>query len=544
MVREAARLATAELTTAVDQYDYGAATAGLAELIEVLDGAEETLPPLEARRLMRLLRERRWFDLMERAGDAFVRTGVDEPAVQREYGQALLDGGRLAAGEAMLRPLLDVTKDDEAENAQVRGLLGRAYKQMYMDAGEPGVHRNQVNLEKAARYYYDTYRLNPAANHWHGINTVALVARANRDRVPLEGFPDAATLAGEILGSIERSEADGQAGKWEFGTAIEACVALGRLDDALAWTGDYMKVADVFAIASTRRQLEEVWAVTPEGEFGALLGILDSQMLHGEEGMRADFTAADKAALRAAVDKVDVGDRLERILGVTGVKSLEWYRQGLQRSEGIALISDETGRGVGSGFLVRGGDLSTKLPADELFVLTNAHVVADDHVVSGTLYPDEARVTFEALGSKTTHRVELKGSSVPGMLDTSILRLIPPAPEDATPLPVAKRLPRMDQRVYIIGHPLGGGLSFSLQDNLLIDIVEPKLHYRAPTEPGSSGAAVFNEAWKIVAIHHAGGHDMPRLTPVAGEPDRYPANEGIAIGAIKKWLEAELEPES
>ena len=98
----------------------------------------------------------------------------------------------------------------------------------------------------------------------------------------------------------------------------------------------------------------------------------------------------------------------------------------------------------------------------------------------------------------------------------------------------------MDQRVYIIGHPLGGGLSFSLQDNLLLDIVAPKLHYRTPTEPGNSGSGVFNEVWKIVAIHHAGGRDLKRLTPVAGESDRYAANEGIAIGAIKEGLDATL----
>jgi S1-C subfamily serine protease len=540
MVSEAAKAATADLKTSIETYDQVASAAAATRLINALDSAEETFPPLEARKLMRLLRERRWFELMERVGDAFVRTGVEEPAVQREYAQALLDEGRIAAGRAMLLPLLGVTKDDKAENAQVRGSLGRAYKQMYLDAGEPAVGRNRENLKTAVQYYFETYQLDPVANHWQGINTVALVARANRDRVPLAGYPDAVTLASEILESIERIEADGQAGMWEYGTAIEACVALGRPDDALTWTGEYMKGADVFAVASTKRQLQEVWGVTPEGEFGALLGILDSQMLRGEEGMQTGFTAADRAALRASVDKVDVGDRLERILGETGVKSLAWYRQGLQRSEGVARISDESGRGVGSGFLLRGAELSSKLPADEAFVLTNAHVVAEEQVVSGTLYPDEARVTFEALESKTEHEVKLLWSSGPGDLDTTLLRLTPDAPKQAAPLPVAKRLPRLDQRVYIIGHPMGGALSFSLQDNMLLDIVEPKLHYRAPTEPGSSGSAVFNEAWKIVAIHHAGGLDMKRLTPVAGESDRYPANEGIALQAIKDRLDAEL----
>ena len=56
-----------------------------------------------------------------------------------------------------------------------------------------------------------------------------------------------------------------------------------------------------------------------------------------------------------------------------------------------------------------------------------------------------------------------------------------------------------DQRVYIIGHPKGGELSFSLQDNELIEHEGPPagapsqperclILYGAPTEPGDSGS--------------------------------------------------------
>jgi hypothetical protein len=525
-----------DLETAIESYDRVLAGDAVGGLISALDASEESLAPLDARRLMRLLRENRWFDLVERAGDGFVRTGVQEPAVRREYAQALLDEGRIAAGRAMLFRLVDETEDDEAERAEVQGLLGRAYKQMYMEAAVPTVTRNQETLRTAARYYYDTYQVDPKRNHWHGINTVALIVRANRDRIPVPGLPDAATLATQILDTIERMEADGRAGKWEYGTAIEACVALGQPDEALEWLGKYMKAGDVFAFASSRRQLHDVWGIRPEGEFGALLGILDSRMLKGSKGMVTTLGTADRVALGEAVAKVDE-TKLERILGTTGVQSLKWFRLGLQRSEAVTLICDEMGRGVGSGFLVRGSDIANNLPPDEVFVLTNAHVVADDLVVSGTLRPDEARVTFETLGLKDEHNVSLVWSSPPGQLDASLLRLTPAAPLAAEPMPVAKRLPTLDQRVYIIGHPLGGGLSFSLQDNQLLDILEPKLHYRTPTEPGSSGSAVFNEMWNIVALHHAGGHDMKRLHTVEGDTPTYAANEGISLIAIKQAIE-------
>jgi S1-C subfamily serine protease len=520
------------LETAIGSYDRDSASDAVNGLIGALDASEDSLAPLEARRLMRLLRETRWFDLVERAGDGFVRTGVEEPAVRREYAQALLDGGRIAAGRAMLLRLVDETEHDQEERAQVQGLLGRAYKQMYMNAGFPDVARNRETLRTAARYYYDTYQLDPKENHWHGINTVALVARANRDRIPMSDLPDAATLATEILDAIARMEADGKAGKWEYGTAIEACVALDLPDEALEWLGKYTDTADVFAFASSRRQLQEVWGVRADGRFGALIGVLDSRMLVGRQGMEAELTSGDRVALAEAVDRVD-GAKLERILGTTGMQSLQWYRQGLERSESVALISDESGRGVGTGFLLKGEDLGGNLPPDEVFVLTNAHVVADDHVVSGTLYPDEARVTFEALGLDDQHEVSLVWSSPPGRLDASLLRLATAAPAEVTPMPVAKRLPTLDQRVYIIGHPLGGGLSFSLQDNQLLDILDEKLHYRTPTEPGSSGSGVFNATWKIVALHHAGGLNMKRLHPIAGEPPTYAANEGISLLAIQ-----------
>jgi len=37
------------------------------------------------------------------------------------------------------------------------------------------------------------------------------------------------------------------------------------------------------------------------------------------------------------------------------------------------------------------------------------------------------------------------------------------------------------------------------------------MHYRTPTDPGSSGSPVFNAKWEVVALHHAGSPATPRL---------------------------------
>jgi hypothetical protein len=92
---------------------------------------------------------------------------------------------------------------------------------------------------------------------------------------------------------------------------------------------------------------------------------------------------------------------------------------------------------------------------------------------------------------------------------------------------MAKSLPALEQtaRVYIIGHPGGRDLAFSFQDNELLDHEGPsagkpqipgvcRVHYRAPTEGGSSGSPVFNaRLWEVIALHHNGGKiGMPSST--------------------------------
>jgi V8-like Glu-specific endopeptidase len=58
-----------------------------------------------------------------------------------------------------------------------------------------------------------------------------------------------------------------------------------------------------------------------------------------------------------------------------------------------------------------------------------------------------------------------------------------------------------------------------------------RVHYRAPTEGGSSGSPVFNSRlWQVIALHHKGGKiGMPRLN---GKPGSYGANEGVSMQSI------------
>ena len=71
-----------------------------------------------------------------------------------------------------------------------------------------------------------------------------------------------------------------------------------------------------------------------------------------------------------------------------------------------------------------------------------------------------------------------------------------------------------------------------MQDNYLLGCDQQFIHYRTPTEPGSSGSPVFERTdWQVVGLHHRGGEKMNRLD---GQPGTYAANEGIALLAIQK----------
>ncbi|HLM68075.1 MAG TPA: serine protease, partial [Longimicrobium sp.] len=90
-------------------------------------------------------------------------------------------------------------------------------------------------------------------------------------------------------------------------------------------------------------------------------------------------------------------------------------------------------------------------------------------------------------------------------------------------------VPGEHTRVYVIGHPYGQVLSFSIHDSQLLDHRAPLLHSRAPTDPGSSGSPIFDRDWDLVGLHHAGDHRVSRLHGTG----TYAANEGIWIQSIR-----------
>jgi Trypsin-like peptidase domain/Tetratricopeptide Repeats-Sensor len=534
-----------KLTAALEAHDKAATSAFCNDLIARIYKTAEPYPLNPAKKLLSALRKRRFFEQMERLADAFIQTGAGSNTVRRLYVQALLDQGHFTAALLVLERLIAETESvDLAENAEAKGLMGRAYKQLYVNATAPAVKRNQKWLDEAATAYYGPYRLEPKSYAWHGINVVAVAHRSVRDNVPLAPeLPLPATLACEILERIESKDATDSADHWDYGTAVEASVALGRSKDALNWARKYVKdqKADAFEFSSTLRQLEEVWglpcALDTENKKNeeAILSLLRATILEREGG---DIQKSGKD-VRSELTELR-STNLERVFGVDRFFSLDWYRRGLARCAGVARIGREPTQGVGTGFLLMGVGLHPML-GDELYLLTNSHVVSPGPEVPIAMRPADAVVTFEGLPGAEHESWTVKKlifNSPIRELDATLLQLDRTVP-DVEPYPIAPALPDREakRRVYVVGHPLGGGVSFSLHDNLLLDWDQRLVHYRTPTEPGSSGSPVFDDQWRLIAIHHAGGPDMRKLN---GQPGTYEANEGIRILAIVEEMRRQL----
>jgi len=538
------------LSEAAPQADRDVVLKACEDLVEYARAMGQVPSPTTARDLLNLLRAYRRFEALSVLADALIRMGREELFATRLYAQGLIDQGLLIAAREILHGLIRRAASDPPERSEVRGLMGRVNKQIYVDArGRPSDQARQA-LRQAIACYQEVYEEDHQKHLWHGVNLVALMHRAHIDGIAIRGLPDPVSLADAIIEAVRNPQGRTVEG-WDYACAVEACIALEDWDAATDWMARYIehKSTDHFALAGTLRQLTEVWRFTAETpEAGQLVVALRGALLRSRDG-RLELTPGQLQHTTAALD--NPGPRLERILGTVGLQTLTWLRTGMERARSVALIRGPGGRGIGTGFLMRGGDLHPAL-GDELLVVTNAHVVSelqDD----GGIEPDQAMITFEAqngaAGSQQPqyHVAKLLWNSPKQHLDTSLLRP-DPAVAGIAPCPIAKSLPALnnDQRVYIIGHPEGGELSFSLQDNELLDHEGPPggkptqperclIHYRAPTEPGSSGSPVFNEApdWQVIGLHHAGGEYVRKLN---GQSGTYAANEAIWIQSIAKAM--------
>ncbi len=500
------------------------------EISDKIKSQTEVIDEKFAKDLLFLLRRKRQFALMAQLADVILRSGLNTLQVRRQYAQALIDQGMLTPAEIVLRSIVQDAQDNKTEELEARGLIGRIYKQLYVNNNDPVSPANRTNLERALNEYLFVYRLDPKANWWHGINTVALAERARRDGFPTAGLPDDKKLAQDLLADILAKEAASAEPLyyWDVATKVEVCVALGKDKEAAETAREYVETAnaDAFEIASTLRQFEEVWQLKDTAPPGNLL----LPILRAAHLQRAGATLrGDPTALKAEANALaDNMKDLQSIFGQDRMQTYIWYRKGLETCDSVARIERKNGKGHGTGWLVNASDF---FPGQNgKLLLTNNHVISPSPNPRA-IFPDECRVNFQAMGEILEVEDEVVWYSSYLDLDATFLKLKAEPKAKAVSLynhalQIADPMPRL----YIIGHPRGRDLELSLQDNHLLALTETVLHYRTPTEPGSSGSPVFEpEDWRVTALHHKGSGETNRLDGTGS----YEANEGISILALQ-----------
>ncbi|HEY8609819.1 MAG TPA: serine protease, partial [Roseomonas sp.] len=501
----------------------------------------------EAKQLVEALRNVRAYEEMGLLAEAVSRRDPQDAKNRRLYAQYLIDTGKATAAVDLLRALTQRLPQHDPEVAEANGLIGRAYKQVFFDAGDKAERAAREALEQAVAAYRAPFEADPDRNTWHGVNLLALITRARRLGLSMAPDLKPEVVARQVVTALEATPLNNR-NVWFLPTLAEATLGLedwGAVEHHIrtyAAAGN----AQAFQIASTLRQFTEVWDLEAIDDRGrGLVATLRARLLQLSGG-GLQLGPAELQRLRAQAAP-DAG-QLEAVLGQQGPQTYRWWKTGLDRALAVAAVQQRLGDRLGTGFLVRADSFGLE-PPDELLVLTNFHVV-NEHGASPGVAPGEAEVVFEAVDANQVYTIEaIVWSSPPDRHDASLLRLQSPV-TGIQPLPIAPNLPIVEAaaQVYVIGHPGGRDLAFSFQDNELLDHEGPpvgqpqipsvcRVHYRAPTEGGSSGSPVFNaKQWQVIALHHKGGKlGMPKLN---GQGGSYAANEGISLQSIREGVRA------
>lgn len=93
--------------------------------------------------------------------------------------------------------------------------------------------------------------------------------------------------------------------------------------------------------------------------------------------------------------------------------------------------------------------------------------------------------------------------------------------------------PNPGDSAYIIQHPGGQPKRLGFARNTITNVTDAVVHYLTDTQPGSSGAPVFDAAGRLIALHHRGGEP----SQVAGKPP-LTKNQGVRISRVHQRLTA------
>jgi V8-like Glu-specific endopeptidase len=329
-----------------------------------------------------------------------------------------------------------------------------------------------------------------------------------------------------------------------FTTQLETLLADGELAVAIERVIDYLKGSAPQLLNEAILQSSRLARVKREQSLGIIsdddarrelaritAGVLDfvQQLprrlaLYAPEHAPLPLPSSPSAVLPAPTNAPG-----EKVLDHRRLKNIEWLQQGSLAARSVCRIV--THGSLGSGFLIGGG-----------LVVSNNHVLFDEVVFRAVAefgFEEDAHGKAKA---PVRYRLDPDSLRTDLALDVSVMRVMeeagkPPIEEWGALSFESARVPAIDDHVNIIQHPEGGPKKIAVGANQVVNVFEYRLQYLTETMRGSSGAPVFNDEWRVVAMHCAGGN---MLANTAG--DRRFVNEGILSAYVLGVIGADAHP--
>ena len=256
----------------------------------------------------------------------------------------------------------------------------------------------------------------------------------------------------------------------------------------------------------------------------ALLRLIDQIEEEGEIKKLA-ATAKDIKPIKGI--NVPQKETFDRIIGNNDkIAPMDWVYKAIESSKFVCKIEIENGT-KGTGFLLEGGYLLTTfhlLQSPDKSQIKNARVIFNEQrdlkAIYYSLDPDDTFL-FSPVMELDYAFIKIKDDPESPLSKWGFAKIEP------------NKVPIINDLVNIIQHPEGGEKKIAMPDSV-ISIWEEKnyLYYQADTRPGSSGAPVFNQVWKVVAMHQAGKSINDGGMVINAVGDVMGAKRGILIGAI------------
>ena len=224
-----------------------------------------------------------------------------------------------------------------------------------------------------------------------------------------------------------------------------------------------------------------------------------------------------------------VVEALEKITGASStLLPINFLEMGLKKAKSVArvLITRPNGTEAGTGFL---------LP-NNLF-LTNNHVIGDlaTAQIAKIQFDYEQSITGMAVVPTEfmLDPVPPKNFATSVKNDWTVIRIKGDANAGFGAIDLIPTTVNKNDFVNIIQHPGGLYKQIGMYHNMVTYCDNEIIQYLTDTEPGSSGAPVFNSQWEVVALHHSGG-----MLPVPGTKQTLLRNEGININVVIDGIKA------